>query len=192
MKTVEEIIEILKNRISDKRLYHSKCVMNRCIKLARIYGIDEKKASLVGIAHDNAREMSKEEWFDYCNKHDIEISENEKLNPVLLHAKVGANIAKDEFGFSEDMVDAIKYHTVGHVPMNSLSEILFISDSISEDRNYDDIEKFRKLAEENKDKAMLEIIESTINLMISRNKDIDKNTIELKKYYLNKINQKNK
>lgn len=191
MKTVDEIIKILEKRISEKRLYHSKCVMNSCITLAKIYNIDENKAALVGIAHDVAREMTDDEWFEYCNKHNIEISEEEKEKPVLLHAKVGANISKEEFGFSEEMSNAIKYHTLGNVPMDRLSEILFISDSISEDRKYDGVEILRELAKENINKAMLKIINSTINLRISRNQIINENTLKLKEYYKDRFNKEN-
>ena len=190
MKTVDEIIEILKTRISEKRLYHSKCVMNSCIELARIYGEDEEKLALVGIAHDNAREMTDDELVNYCNVNNIEIDEDEKTNPVLLHAKVGANIAKVEFGFSENMANAIKYHTVGNVPMDRISEILFISDSISEDRKYDGVDKLRELAKKDIDKTILEIIDYTIELIKSRNKTISENTLKLRKYYSDKINNK--
>ena len=136
------------------------------------------------------REMTDDELVNYCNVNNIEIDEDEKTNPVLLHAKVGANIAKVEFGFPENMANAIKYHTVGNVPMDRISEILFISDSISEDRKYDGVDKLRELAKKDIDKTILEIIDSTIELIKSRNRTISENTLKLRKYYSDKINNK--
>ena len=61
MKTYEQIKEYIQNILSEKRFYHSECVANRCIELAKIYEVDEEKAKLVGIAHDVAKEMPAEE-----------------------------------------------------------------------------------------------------------------------------------
>lgn len=186
MKTVDEIKEILSSRISERRLYHSNCVMKKCIELALIHGIDEEKAALVGIAHDIAREMKDEEWFEYCKKYGISIDEDEKELPVLLHAKVGADIAKREFGFTDEMADAIKYHTIGKVGMDRLSEILFLADSISEDRSYGGLEESRKLSNENIDLAMISVLDSTIELRIRKKEPIHIETVNLRNSYIRK------
>ena len=41
MENFEKIFEIVKNTLSDKRFYHSVCVMNRAIEYAKIYGEDK-------------------------------------------------------------------------------------------------------------------------------------------------------
>ena len=46
MITVEEANKVIKNCLSEKRYNHSVCVMDRCIEYAKIYGLDETKASL--------------------------------------------------------------------------------------------------------------------------------------------------
>lgn len=194
MKTVEEIKEILKTRISERRLYHSECVMEKCIELAKIHGADENKAALVGIAHDVAREMKNEEWLDYCEKHGIEIDEEEKELPVLLHAKVGADIAKREFGFTDEMAEAISNHTIGKVGMERLDEILFLADSISDDRSYGGLEESRELSTQNIDLAMISVLDSTIELRIRKKDPIHIESVKLRNSYVRKVlnNKENK
>lgn len=47
---LKEIEEIVKSKLSEKRYNHSLAVMQRCVELARIYGVDEKKAAMVRIS----------------------------------------------------------------------------------------------------------------------------------------------
>ena len=131
MKSLEEVEQIVKQRLSEKRFKHSQSVKEKCIELAKIYGEDVEKAALVGIAHDIAKELSIEEKFKYCEENNLFVDEVEKENPELLHAKIGADIAKKELGFSETMVKAIQYHTTGKVGMDRFAKIVFVADSIS-------------------------------------------------------------
>ena len=48
----------LKSKVSEKRYNHCINVGNMAKKLARIYGVDERKAYIAGILHDIAKEMS--------------------------------------------------------------------------------------------------------------------------------------
>ena len=81
MITVEEANKVIKNCLSEKRYNHSVCVMERCIEYAKIYGLDETKASLMGLLHDMAKEMPKEEKVKYCE-------EIESLDNVYIVANV--------------------------------------------------------------------------------------------------------
>lgn len=76
----EEIEKIVKQTLSEKRFNHSKGVAKRAIELAHIYKQDEQKAKLIGIAHDIAKEMPKEQALQYIKENNIifdEIEEDE-------------------------------------------------------------------------------------------------------------------
>ena len=68
MESFEKVYEIVKSKLSEKRFYHSVCTMERCVEYAKIYGIDEEVAKLVGIAHDIVKETPK----DVCLKVSLE------------------------------------------------------------------------------------------------------------------------
>lgn len=45
--TIEELEEIARKTLSEKRFHHSQCVKKRCEELARIYNVDIEKAKKV-------------------------------------------------------------------------------------------------------------------------------------------------
>jgi nicotinate-nucleotide adenylyltransferase len=184
MEKYEKVREYVEKHLSEKRFYHSQCVEERCIELAKIYGINEEKAKLVGIAHDVAKEMSQEEKIKFAQENGITIKDTERKNPGLLHAAIGAKISQIEFGFSEDMVEAIANHTTGKAGMDMLSKILYVSDAIGKDRKYGDTEKLYKTAVSDIDAAVLELLTKTIIWRIEENKTIQIDTVEARNAYL--------
>lgn len=186
MKSLEEVEQIVKQRLSEKRFKHSISVKEKCIELAKLYDEDIEKAALVGMAHDIAKEISVEEKFEYCRENNIYVDEVEKENPELLHAKIGADIARKELGFSEDMVKAIEYHTTGKVGMDKFAKILFVADAIADDRNWEGIEEGRLLSRKNLDEAVLYFLESTISITQKRKLKLHQDSILLRDEYLKK------
>lgn len=177
---IEDIKNELKKRLSEERYKHSVGTMKSAGELAQRYGEDEEEAKLAGLIHDMAKELYREEMDKCIEKYNIEIDEIEKYQMPLLHAKIGAAIAKDEFGVSEKVQNAIKYHTTGNIEMDKFAKIVFIADKIEENRDYENVEIVRKFATENLDKTMMYILNSNIQKSISRNRTIHPNTTELR------------
>lgn len=182
MESIENIQKELREKLSEKRYKHSLGVMKKAGELAKIYKIDADIAELTGLAHDIAKEMTNEEKLEYAQKHHIEIDEIEKSNIGLLHAKIGADIAKNKYSFSEKMQNAIKYHTVTNSDMDLLAKIIFVSDKIEENREYEGVQELRRLAEIDIDECMLKILDYTIK------ENIDKEKL----LYLDSIKTRNK
>ena len=134
---LEEIKDVLKTKLSEKRFYHSLCVMDMCEKLALHYNVNPDVAKLVGLAHDIAKEMPSDEKIKYAKENNIPVNNVELASQGLLHAKIGADICKKQFGFSDVMCKAISLHTTGGEDMDMLSKILFIGDGIGLDRTYE-------------------------------------------------------
>lgn len=177
METIENIQEELKTILSEKRYNHSLGVMKKAKELAKIYGIDENITALTGLVHDIGKEISNEEKLIYVRENNIEMDEIEKNNVGLLHAKIGADIAKKKYGFTEEMQAAIQYHTTAHPDMDLLAKIIFIADKIEENRKYDGVEKFRKLAESDLDECILFFLDYAIKENINKGKLIHPNSI---------------
>ena len=177
MKSYDEVRKIVKERLSKERFYHSECVAARCVELATMYNVDREAASLAGIAHDIAKEMPHEEKIEYCKKHHLEVDSIEKIHPGLLHAKVGADIAKREFGFSEDIYSAIKYHTTAKAHMSQLDKILYVADMSSKDREFEDKQYVIDLANEDLDECVEYILKIGISERMKQGKKIHLNSI---------------
>lgn len=158
----EQIEKIVRSKLSNERYYHSMCVANQCEVLARQYNIDVLIARKIGITHDMAKELSKEEKLNYALENKIAVNDVEKRKPGLLHGKIAADMAKKEFGFTKEMTEAIACHTMGKENMTLLDKILFVSDAIGEDRQWPDVENVRQLAKENINEAVRYLLDMTI------------------------------
>ena len=186
----EQINKDIKERLTEHRYIHSIGVMKKAEELARFYGLDSKKASLIGIVHDIAKQMKPSEIEEYISKYNVELDEIEKSNTELIHAKIGADISKRKYNFDDQMVEAVKYHTTGHPNMDMMAKIIFIADKIEENRNYEGVEEKRQLAFLNIDRAIIETIEYTTKDSINRGKMIHTDSINTRNYLLEKINYK--
>ena len=171
-KKVQELLrkinQDIQRELSEKRYNHSIGVMKKAEELAKLYKVNINKAKLVGLAHDIGKELSKEDKLKYVKENNIEIDRIEKINVGLLHGKIGADICKKRYDFTEDMQDAIKFHTTGNKDMDLLAKIIFVADKIEEGRKYKDknkmqeLELIRETAKENLDEAMLGLIDSSL------------------------------
>lgn len=175
----EEIEEIVKKTISQKRFLHSQGVAKRAIELASIYGEDIEKARKIGIAHDIAKEMPKEEAILYAKENGIVFDEIESKEPGLWHSKLGADIAVKKFGFPPDMAEAITYHTTGNVNMNTMDKIIYIADKTDETRMTIDRKKAVEISNNNLDDGVLYIAKFMIEYSLKKDSLIHPDTINL-------------
>ena len=172
MEKIEQIIEELKNTLSEKRYIHSLGVMEMCETLAKIYGVDTEKAKIAGLLHDIAKETTSEEKLEYAKQHNIEVDEIEKANPQILHGKIGAHIAKEKYGVSKEIQNAIEYHTETNPDMDTLAKIVYVSDKIELNRKQEneEIKYERELAKKDLDATVLYVIDVNLESLIKKQK----------------------
>ena len=155
--TIKEYEEIIGRRMKSARFKHSKNVAKEAVRLARKYGADVKKAEIAGILHDATKETEGEEQMELIRRAGIELSELEQSSPKLWHAISGAAFVQVELGIDDqEIIDAIRYHTTGRAGMTLLDKVIFIADFISADRDFEGVDKLRKLAEKDLDEVVLE------------------------------------
>ena len=122
-----------------------------------------------------------------CGKNRITVSDAEKRQPSLLHAKLGACYARRKYGVNDrDIVEAIRWHTTGKPGMNTLEKIIFIADYIEPNRKMlPGMEQIRKASFEDLDLAMYLILKNTIAyLKETQDEDkIDTNSMQAYEYY---------
>lgn len=128
-----------------KRIPHVRGVEQECRRLARIWGEDEGEAAEAGILHDVTKKYSEEEQLRLCRRYGIILDENERREPKLLHARTGAWLAKDVFGVSEAVFDAIEWHTTGRPGMSVLEMIVYLADISEPNRSFPGVEDIRAL-----------------------------------------------
>ena len=182
-----ELYNEVKSMLSEKRFKHSEGVVKRAIEYAEIYNVDIEIVKLTAIAHDIAKELNVEDKKGYIEEYNIELDEIEINNHNLLHAKIGAYICKNKYGFTDDMVNAIKYHTTGRENMSILEKIIYLADATDANRNYDDLEYYVETIKKDIDKGIVEVSKWVINKLTNNNKIIHLNTIKCFNYYVKNI-----
>ena len=150
-----------------------------------------KKTCNHGILHDCAKCIPGQDKIRLCKKYDIDITPIELSNPGLLHAKLGAYLAKKEYQVEkEDILQAIRSHTTGRPDMSLLEKIIYISDYIEPGRNpLPNMDLVRKLAFEDLDECLFVMLKDSLEYLNSRNIPIDPMTEQTYEFY-NKIKEK--
>ncbi|MBQ4232547.1 MAG: bis(5'-nucleosyl)-tetraphosphatase (symmetrical) YqeK, partial [Lachnospiraceae bacterium] len=132
---INDMKKRLKDDLSKKRYEHTLGVAYTAASMAMCYGEDVNKAYIAGLLHDSAKCLSDKEKLKSAKKYKVTVTDAERENLELLHAKLGAEFAFDYYEVEdEEILSAIRCHTTGKADMSPLEEILFIADYIEPNR----------------------------------------------------------
>jgi predicted HD superfamily hydrolase involved in NAD metabolism len=121
----------------DRRYEHSVRVARCADVLAQRHRLDAGKARMAGMLHDLARLYSPERLIAECTLRDMRIDEFERANPMVLHARLGAAIARESFAVSDpEVLSAIEKHTTGAGEMSPLDCAVYLADSLEPERRF--------------------------------------------------------
>ena len=184
---IEKISKKLMKELDEDRYRHTQGVMYTSAALAMRYGADLKKALLAGLLHDCAKCIPGHTKIKMCEKYNLEISEIERKNPSLLHAKLGAYLAKDKYGIEdEEILRSIESHTTGRPKMSLLDKIIYIADYIEPGRDIaPNLPEVRALAFIDIDACLYRILEDTLSYLAEKGATVDPATEETFLYYKN-------
>ena len=132
--------------------------------------------------HDCAKCFDNDKLLEIIREN-LDIDENELMNYKTLHAPVSAYCANNDFGICDDeILSAIRWHTLGNKDMTDFDKIIFLADKI--EPNSRDLEYRNKildiLKEENGlNKALLVCYKETIKSLVKRELKICPITIEI-------------
>ena len=155
-RKIQKLKKKLRHHLDKERYEHTLGVMYTAGAMAMAYQIDIEKAIIAGLLHDCAKCFSSEKKLKLCQKYKLPINAYERKNPGLLHAKLGACLAKYKYKIRDlEILEAIQYHTTGRPNMTMLDKIVYIADYIEPNRDFPGVEKLRELAKTDLDAAML-------------------------------------
>jgi len=141
-----QLKEIVKSKMSLKRFSHTLGVVEMAVKLANIYKADVEKCKLAALLHDICKEMDMEYIKSICKNNFLaELSEEDLENNEILHGFAGAYYVNKEFEIEDsEVLNAIKYHTIGSKNMTLVEKIIYIADAIEYGRNYPSVVEIRE------------------------------------------------
>ncbi len=164
---LKQIKKAMEKELDAKRFEHTLGVAYTAAAMAMCHGEDVNNARLAGLLHD-------------CAKH--------LVTEPLLHAKVGAHLAKARYGVdNQDVLNAILYHTTGRPGMSCLEKIIYIADYIEPNRKpLPNMEQVRKMAFVDLDKTMAMILRDTLQYLEEKGSAIDDMSRKAYQYYCKK------
>ena len=181
----DEYEKLIKERLSKKRFTHSMNVAEACYDLAERFGSDKKRCYLAGLLHDIMKEESRDAQKQAALSCGMELDFAELDTPALWHGPAGAAYVKDKLDIDdEEIIRAIRFHTVGCAEMTLLERIVYLGDMISEDRSYKDVDKFRKICYDDINKAMSVALIYSVENVCAKCGGLSRHTFEAYNYYL--------
>lgn len=174
-----EYKEILKERLNEKRYYHSLCVADEAVRLCKKYGGDTDKAYLAGLLHDITKNASNEEHLQIFSDFGIILCDIEKDAQKLWHAISGAAYIEHILKINDaEIIDAVRYHTTAKADMSLLAKILYLADFTSLDRDYPDVTVIRDLVDKSLDEAFIYALQYSICDLVNNKKAVHINTVK--------------
>ena len=184
---ISDIKKKVKKQLDKARYQHTLGVAYTAAAMAMRYGADMNAAFTAGLLHDCAKCIPNDEKYSMCTKYGIELDETEKVSPYLVHAKLGAYLAKASYGIEdEDIISSIRTHTTGCPDMSLLQKIIFTADYIEPNRDAaPDLTEIRQLAFSDLDAVVIRILKDTLDYLDTRDHPIDPMTQKTYDFYKN-------
>ncbi len=184
-RNIKGIKKHLEKHQDKDRFEHTLGVAYTAAALAMRYGYDIRRAQLAGLLHDCAKHYNDEKILQGCEKYHISITDVERENPFLLHAKLGAFLAMHKYHVEDDeIIEAILVHTTGKPDMSLLDKIVYVADYIEPNRHHaPNLKEIRKLAFVDLDQALCNILFQVIHYLEDGHGDIDEMTYKAYEFY---------
>lgn len=168
----KELIAKVKEQVSEKRFKHILGVEQAALELARANDYELEKASVAALVHDYAKERSEAEFKALIVQTGLE-QDLLNWNNFIWHGVVGAEIIKKELKITdEEILNAVRRHTVGAKEMTMLDQIVYVADYIEPGRDFPGVDQARQLAAESLRAAVEFETKHTLLYLMNNNKTI--------------------
>ena len=142
-------LEDVSKRVKPKRFRHIEGVADTAARLAKVYGVDERKARLAGVLHDWDKGLRngeiRDRIYDLGIEADVDAWIVENM-PEVLHGPTAATALSREFPeIPDDVLTAIWRHTTAATDMSDLDKVLYVADALEPSRKFKDIDGLRSL-----------------------------------------------
>lgn len=169
---MEKLEKVVTSLLKPSRVNHVLGCRDTAAALAEHWGANVEDAARAGMLHDITKALDGPLQLTLCQEYGMILSDFSRKNPKTLHALTGSLVAERIFGENEAVVAAIASHTTGKANMNTLEKIIYVADYMEPNRDFPGVEKLRRLAFTDLDKALKLGLEMTLELLHTQGKEI--------------------
>lgn len=188
----QRVLEWLAANVPPSRIQHILGVETMAIALAKHHHLDQERAAQAGLMHDLAKYFKPKQLLHMAEVEGLPIDPVLEANPHLLHAEVGAIVARDEFGMQDvEVLEAIANHTLGRPNMSPLSCVVFLADSLEAGRGKTpELQHLRQTCYENLDRALWQTCDYSLHHIMSKRQLIHPRTVMTRNWFLQQATQR--
>lgn len=186
-----QIESYLKSSVSQSRFEHIERVVKTAKKYAKKLDLDHYKAELSGWLHDIAKEIPNEKLLEIAKEKNITLDEIDHRKPHVLHARVGAAIAKEKFNVQDsDVLGGIRCHTLAEPSMSKIMMVVYLADATEPKRDRKMAAPVRKTFKlKGLEEAVLHAINSKLLDVLESGGLIHPLTIQARNWLIGQINK---
>ena len=179
MDALEQVVVSLLN---PNRVAHVLGCRDTARRLAKRWGADETDAARAGLLHDITKALDGPLQLTLCQAYGTILDNFSRENPKTLHALTGSLVAERIFGENAAVVSAIRSHTTGKAGMNLLEKIIYVADYMEPNRDFPGVERLRRLADTDLDRALKLGLEMTLDMLREQGREISPESGEALRY----------
>ena len=153
-KELDRLRERAWEYLDTKRVPHVRGCEKEAVSLAEHWGENAEDAAVAGMLHDCTKRLNRDQHLQIIRDSGLVFPEELLKEKKLLHAVSGSIVAEKDFGVSGKISSAIRWHTTGRPDMTMLEKIIYLADYIEETRDFEGVDKLRRLSYKNIDEAM--------------------------------------
>lgn len=182
----QQVLAWLNNNVPESRVEHVLRVEQMAKALARLHGLDPDKAAQAGLMHDLAKYFKPQRLLEIARAEAFPLDPIDELNPHLLHAEVGAIVARTQFGVHDpEILAAIANHTLGQPGMSKLSCVVFLADSLEPGRgDAPELKKLRQISQQDLNQAVWLTCDYSLNHLMDKHRLIHPRAVATRNWFL--------
>ncbi len=137
---------------------HVERVASEALDLARRWDLDRERVELAVWGHDLFRSFPEADQLQMARDAGIPLGDADIASPMVLHGAVAAAVLRERFAVQdEDVLAAVRDHTLGLARMSLIARVILIADKIEARKRRRDpiMSEIRRLARRDLDTALL-------------------------------------
>ena len=164
-----ELLTILKGTLSEFRYQHVLRVEQKALELAAKFQYQNlEKVSITALVHDYSKEFTDDKFIKKIKDKALDA---DLLNwgNMIWHGIVGAEFIHDDLKITdEDILNAVRRHTVGAQYMTLLDKIIYMADYIEDGRDFPKVNEVREITFKNIDEGVAWQTLNTIKYLLDK------------------------
>lgn len=146
LQKIDELRAHIEGKLPPKRFAHVLSVEREIEWLGEaLLSHELLRLKIAALLHDNTKDVPDCDQAALCDRLGIQLTEDERACPPILHAKSGAFMAKTAYGDYVDgaIVSAIARHTTASPDMTLFDRLLFMADFAEKGRKWERCQQIR-------------------------------------------------